>query len=142
MASLSPGKTVFVGAEHTPMEVAAARPHQQRFLVDLEGVASRDQAEVLRAAEISLRSDEIQDLTPGAYYHWQILGLIVESDVGEFLGKVSRIIETGANDVYVVSRDAEKDLLIPAISSVVRSVDLEAGVLTVILIPGLREIQE
>ncbi len=96
----------------------------------------------LRAAEIHIPTADAEELESGSYYHWQILGLKVVSDEGETLGSVTRIIVTGANDVYVVGGRAEKDLLIPAIDSVVRSVDLELGVLTVTLIPGLREVQE
>lgn len=142
MASLMPGKTVYVGDQRMPMEVAAVRPHQNRYLVSLDGLAGRDGAEKLRTAEICIPTADVEELASGSYYHWQIMGLKAVSDEGETLGSVTRIIETGANDVYVVSGAAEKDLLIPAIDSVVRSVDLESGVLTVTLIPGLREVQE
>lgn len=142
LASLVPGKTIYVGDNHTLMEIVAIRPHQDRYLISLPGVANREQADRLRAAEICIETADAEALDPGAYYHWQILGLDVATDLGEVLGKVTRIIETGANDVYVVGREGERDLLIPAITSVIRSLDLEAGVITVTLIEGLREIQE
>jgi 16S rRNA processing protein RimM len=142
MASIKPGITVYVGDQRMPMDVADVRPHQNRYIVRLDGLASRDDAEGLRAAEIHIPTADAEELESGSYYHWQILGLKVVSDEGETLGSVTRIIVTGANDVYVVGGRDEKDLLIPAIDSVVRSVDLELGVLTVTLIPGLREVQE
>ncbi len=142
MASLIPGKTIYFGDGHTPKKLVAIRPHQNRYLVSLEGVVSRDRAEGLRAAEVYIETADAQELTPGAYYHWQILGLDVVSQDGEALGTVKGIIETGANDVYVVGKETGKDLLVPAISSTIRSVDLDAGTIIVNLIPGLREVQE
>lgn len=142
MASLMPGRTIYVGEQRAPMEVVALRPHQNRYLVTLDGLSGRDSAESLRGAELQILMADADELASGSYYHWQILGMKVVSDKGELLGSVTRIIETGANDVYVVSGEAEKDLLIPAIESVVKAVDLEAGEITVTLIPGLREVQE
>jgi 16S rRNA processing protein RimM len=142
MASLSAEALVYLDSSAgSSKKVRAIRPHQNRFLLSLEGVVDRDGAERLRGREILIKATDAEALADGAYYHWQILGLKVVSDAGEALGTVTRIIETGANDVYVVSRAGEKDLLIPAIASVVRSVDPEGGTVTITLIPGLREAQ-
>jgi 16S rRNA processing protein RimM len=76
-------------------------------------------------------------LPEGEYFHYQILGLRVITEEGEELGEVMEIIETGSNDVYVVSGE-KGELLVPAISQVVREIDLNSQVMTVSLLEGLR----
>jgi 16S rRNA processing protein RimM len=142
MASVVPERALFVGPEHSRVEVVSVRPHKGRFLLRIQHINSRGDAEDLRGNQLFIRSSDAKELDAGAYYHWQILGLDVVTDEGERLGSVARIVETGANDVYVVRSAQGKDLLIPAIDSVIESVDLESGILTVTLIPGLREVQQ
>ena len=76
-------------------------------------------------------------LSPGSYYHFQILDMEVWTLSGELLGAVTDILSTGSNDVYVVSKGGSETLL-PAIQDVVLDVDLEKGRITVDLPEGLR----
>ena len=64
---------------------------------------------------------------------------VVDED-GKELGIVKQVIQTGANDVYVVKHEDGTELLLPAIRQCVKEVDLESGKLTVYLMPGLREL--
>jgi 16S rRNA processing protein RimM len=128
LVSLSPGMDVYVGQDFRRVEINAVRPHKDRYIVRFDGVQGREGAEDLRGCDIRIQSSDATELSPGAFYHWQILGLNVVSDEGESLG--------------TVSGGPERDLLLPAIESVVRSVDLDTGTLTVTLIPGLREAQD
>ena len=65
--------------------------------------------------------------------------MAVVTDEGEDLGKLVNIYETGANDVYAVRKaEDKKELLIPAIKDCILKVDVEAGVMTVHLLEGLR----
>jgi len=64
------------------------------------------------------------------------VGLRVTTEAGEELGRLEEILETAANDVYVV-RGAGEEILLPSIPQVVREVDLETGVMRVRLLPGL-----
>src|SRR5574337_746577 len=74
---------------------------------------------------------------PGSYYHHQSVGLAVVTEEGEALGEVTEILETGSNDVYVVSGPSG-EILLPALTSVILKVDLEAKRMTVHLLEGLR----
>lgn len=76
-------------------------------------------------------------LPQGEYFHYQLMGLRVMTEEGEELGEISEIIETGSNDVYVVS-GGRGELLLPAISQVVREVDLTHQTMVVRLLEGLR----
>lgn len=136
--SLEPGVEVYLEGAEGPTLVEYLRAHRGRYLLALEACTDRDQAEQFRGAEVRLRGDRTQDLAEGEYFHWQILGLEVLTEDGETLGQVTRILETGANDVYVVEKPGEKELLLPAIDSVILDVDLNEERLKVRLIPGLR----
>ena len=79
----------------------------------------------------------VPSLPEGEYFHYQLLGLRVLTEEGEDLGRLNEILETGSNDVYVVSNDTV-ELLIPALTDVIRKVDLDEGVMVVRLLDGLR----
>ena len=72
------------------------------------------------------------------YFIADLIGLKVVSDEGEELGTLSDVLQTGANDVYVVSKENTPDLLIPAIRDCIRQVDIESGTMQVHLLAGLR----
>jgi 16S rRNA processing protein RimM len=83
--------------------------------------------------------DRTDPLPAGVYYHSQILGLEVVEVGGRGLGEVSEILETGGNDVYVVRTANGAELLLPAISSVILDIDLEAKQIRVAIPQGLEE---
>ena len=76
--------------------------------------------------EIKVRRDDLVDLPEGRYYIFDIIGLAVEDTKGNPLGTVSDVLQPGANDVYVVTKDGEPDLLLPALKDVVLQIDLDA----------------
>lgn len=97
-------------------------------------------AEALKGAELYIPRDEGAKLNEGEYYIADIIGMEVVSDDGAHLGKVKDVMETGANDVYVVEREGGKELLIPAIKDCILDTDIDANVLTVHLLDGLMEL--
>ncbi len=112
---------------------------QPRFLImSFKGIWQRDHAEFLRGKEIYFPASQLPELEEGEYYHYQLVGLEVVDLKGGSLGKLAEIIETGSNDVYVV-KTAEKEILIPAIESVVKDIDLYKKTMTVDLPEGLTE---
>ena len=95
--------------------------------------------EAYRNAKLLVTRDQAVKLKENEYFIADLIGLSVISDEGEELGELSDVLSTGANDVYVVEKENTKDLLIPAIRECIRNVDLEQRVMTVHLLPGLRE---
>jgi 16S rRNA processing protein RimM len=129
------GNTVQIrGASHV---VRSARIQGQVVLLWLEGVTDRTAAESFRGADVEVTHEQTHTLPAGLFYWHQVIGLSV-TDVasGEELGKVADIIETGANDVYLV-RGALGEVLIPAIKDVVQQIDPEQGRMLVTLLPGM-----
>lgn len=129
---------VYLGDEFeaTPYRLEHYRWHQKNILLTLAGVTDRSQAEKLRGQLVQVPLEEAVPLPDGAYYFYQLVGLTVVTTSGDELGTVVDILETGANDVYVVAK-AGREILLPAIDQVVQTIDPEAGVMIVQLIDGL-----
>jgi 16S rRNA processing protein RimM len=130
---------VYIGSEHEadPYQVTGYRWHKANVLLSVAGVEDRNAAERLVGQFVQIPREEAMELPAGSYYLFQLIGLDVITEAGERLGVVREIIETGANDVYVVRDDAERDILLPAIPQVVLNVDLEQGQMLVHLLDGL-----
>lgn len=116
--------------------IEAVRLHQGQVLLKLATVEQRDDAERLRGQWLLVPESEAIPLEEGEYYLYQLIGLAVYTEEGEHLGELVEVIETGANNVFVV-RGAERDILIPDIPEVVQEIDFERGRVTVHLLPGL-----
>jgi 16S rRNA processing protein RimM len=128
---LTEGHTVYLGEEHMPVILTGVRSADKVLLVRLEGVADRDQAALLTGKEISIQASSLPSLPEGEYYHHQLMGIQVVDESGQELGALEQIIETGANDVYVVKSADGKEQLFPAIADVILSVDLENRRMTI-----------
>lgn len=119
----------------TQLRVESIRPTSRgRGLAKLHGVDNRDEAEKLRGYLLRVARDSIPAPPEGAYYDFQIVGLQVVTTAGKQLGQVTEIIRTGANDVY-----ATEHALIPAVDSVIRSIDLKRGEIVIEEVAGLLE---
>ena len=116
----------------------SARPQRAtNWLIRLAGIEDRDAADRLREQYVYVSLDEAVPLEADEVYLFQVIGLQVETPRGEILGRVVDLIETGANDVYVVRGSAYGEILIPAIKGVVLSTDVDAGRMIVEPMPGL-----
>lgn len=134
---LRPGTLVYVGEEKRVFKITRRRPHNDGILFGFEGISTPEQAARYTGKTVFVRADDRPPLPEGEYYHHQILGLNVFDDTGRSLGQVTEILETGANDVYVVKTPAGRELLLPAIHQVILEIDLERKAMKVHLLPGL-----
>lgn len=122
------------------LKVDWAKPHSKTILLSLEGIRNRGQAEELVGSELFIEKAALEALEEGTYYWIDLMGLSVYSLTGDYIGEVTSIVQTGSNDVYVVKRmdgTTEIEVLIPALESVVREVDLDQRVMRVDLPEGL-----
>ncbi|MDD2522363.1 MAG: ribosome maturation factor RimM [Anaerolineaceae bacterium] len=135
---IRPGKTVFLGEENREYSISSLRWKNALMLIIFEGIETSEEAAQLTNLEVFSTTRRLPKLPEGQYYHHQLLGLKVwQGD--EFLGELTEIMETGANDVYVVEAEGTPELLIPAISDVIKEIDLEVGTMQVQLLEGLRD---
>ncbi|HEY3345363.1 MAG TPA: ribosome maturation factor RimM [Anaerolineaceae bacterium] len=128
---LRAGQTVYLGPEHQPFTMTGVRSSDKALLIRLEGILDRDQAALLRGNEVSIQGNSLPELPDGEYYYHQLIGLQVIDESGAVLGVLEQILETGANDVYVVKPEDGPEVLLPAIESVILSVDLQNRRMTV-----------
>ncbi len=131
------GQVLYVGSEHQPLSIRGIRGHSSGLIISFPGIDTPEQAAELRNQLAFVRADEIPPLPDGEFYQHQLLGLRVVSEDGQQLGKIEGIIETGANDVFIVRQLNNAELLLPNISDVVLDVNLAQGEIQVHLLPGL-----
>lgn len=137
-------KSIFV--ERKTMEtyeIESVRFHKDFVLLKFKGIDDMDAAELLKGSTLKIDRKDSLPLKKDEYYISDLFGLQVYTEEERFLGELVDIIETGSNDVYVVRKqDREKDLLLPAIKQVIKSVDIEGQKMTVHLLEGLEELCE
>jgi 16S rRNA processing protein RimM len=133
----SPKKAIYLGEKHMRLVISSQRPHNEGMLLGFEGVTNPEQAGLYRNQIISIAAAETSKLPEGEYYFHEILDMEVVDEAGNLLGTVTEILETGANDVYVVAGKSGRELLLPAIPEVVLNVDLDKKTMKVHLLPGL-----
>ncbi len=129
--------------QDAPVEfrVLEVKPYKNIFLMAVEGLDSYEKAEKYRGAKIFVRKDQLKENSDGEYYWFELIGLDVYQDTGEYLGILKEIIPTGSNDVYVVSLN-QSEFLIPAIQEVIRKIDIEKGKMIISAMEGLLDINE
>ncbi len=127
------------GAEHR-YKALWAKPHKNSLRMALDGVATRNDAEALVGCTIWISKTSLPPLDGDTHYWIDLIGLAVHGPDDEYLGKITEIIETGANDVYVVKTPGGypvREILLPAIASVVTEVDIPGKRMSVVLPEGL-----
>jgi 16S rRNA processing protein RimM len=128
---------VFLGPQRQEFAVQRARVQGRFVLLKLADVDSREAAERWRNALVVVPEQERVRLPRGHYFWEDVIGLAVHAEDGERLGRVREILQTGANDVYVVDTDGG-ELLVPAIKDVVQRIDPTKGEMVVRLLEGMR----
>ena len=124
----SPWQIQVAGAWRT-LDVAEGRAQGSGLVARLAGYESRDGAADLVGADVAIAAAQLPAAGEREYYWAELVGLRVVNLADQELGRVSHLFETGANDVLVVR--GERERLIPFGKDVVKSVDLDAGVIRV-----------
>ncbi|MCZ7540736.1 MAG: ribosome maturation factor RimM [Anaerolineae bacterium] len=139
---IEPEQQVYLGLD--PADVSAARlytivqarQHQKYLILQLAGIGDRNAAELLREQYVMVAFEDAIPLEDDEYYLFQVIGLEVITTDGESLGNVQEVLETGANDVFIV-RGPRGEVLLPVIDECVQRIDFDAGTITVRLLDGL-----
>ncbi|MCU0480845.1 MAG: ribosome maturation factor RimM [Anaerolineae bacterium] len=113
------------------------RLHQDYGLLKLKTVDDRNAAELFRELFVMVKTEDAVPLADDEVYLYQLIGMTVKTDEGEIIGTLADVLETGANDVYVVKSDTGGEILIPVIPSVVLSTNTDERVITVHIPEGL-----
>jgi 16S rRNA processing protein RimM len=122
--------------ETGPVKIERARPHGGNYVVKLEGVETRTDAEQEIGGELFVPREELDVEPPNEERPFQVLGLTVKTEEGGLVGRIRSVIYSAAHPIYDVEGE-EGDVMIPAVPEFVVARDDEAGVITIRPIPGL-----
>ncbi len=112
--------------------VEAAKVHGAAVVAKLEGIAGREQAAALQGMRIAVAREDFPQPAENEFYWDDLVGLKVVNADGVALGNVTRVFETGANDVLVLEDEASRqERLLPFIAAVIRQVDIAGGSIVV-----------
>ncbi|MDP6453383.1 MAG: ribosome maturation factor RimM [SAR202 cluster bacterium] len=133
----SPGSQLFLDGRL--VTVQQMRAHRNHLVIKLDVIQDRDKAESLGGHFLTIPEEQLHPLPDDQFYHFELLEMSVYSDDETFLGTLSEIITTPGNDVYVVQKPGFRDLLLPALASVVLAVDVPGKRMMVRLLEGLEQ---
>lgn len=121
-----------------PLVLVAARQHHGRLLVRFEGVDDRDRAERLRGTVLHVRRDQVPPAPGGTYYHFELVGCVLEDRRSGPLGTVAGVVEDGGGALLRVAVE-KGELLVPFVSAFLLRVDIAGRRIQMDLPEGLVE---
>ncbi len=135
---LEPGLKVFIGKTHQPVYIRTVRWHGGDLLISFEEFAVREEVGLLRNQVVMIPLENLPPLPDGEIYIHELIGMkVIDADNDILLGEITEIIETGANDVFVVRGSQGSEVLLPDIDEVILAIDLGRKEVRVHLLPGL-----
>lgn len=127
------------GSERIPMEVEGCKFFKKQAILKFKGYDDINDIERYKNATLWVTRENAIPLEEGEFYIADIIDAEVYEEDGNYLGTLTDVMETGANDVYVVRLESGKDLLIPAIPQCILEIDTERPKVTVRLMKGMLE---
>ncbi len=132
-------KTVYICKKDgmQKVEIQEVKYHKNMVLLKIKGIDDMNEAEKVKGLYLKIDRKDAKKLPKDTYFIADLIGLDVYSDENKYLGKVEDIFSTGANDVYVVKNDEGKQILLPSIPEVLKTIDLENEKIIVHILEGL-----
>lgn len=126
---------LFMGKNHDEIYIEKSRVFKNMVIAKIEGIDTPEAAESLRNKILYMHRDDLE-LDEDTYFIQDLIGMEVkDADTGIIYGKITDVMQTGANDVYVIQ--GEREYLVPAIPDVVVSTDIESGIMLIKPLNGL-----
>ncbi len=125
------------GKEQITLEVEGAKFSKQLVILKFKGIDNINDVEKYRQKSLYVTRENAVRLRRDEYFIADLMGLRVHDEDGAEIGVLREVMETGANDVYVIDLDDGRELLLPAIKECVLHVDVEAGFVQIHIMPGL-----
>ena len=127
---------LFMGKDRTEVIIERSRVFKNTVIAKIEGVDTPEAAEKLRNKVLYMHRDDLE-LDDDTYFIQDLIGLEVrDANPQQVYGRIADVMQTGANDVYVIKGD-DREYLVPAIADVVVSTDVDGGVMTIRPLDGL-----
>ena len=125
------------GRERLDLHVKGVRYQKNMVIIKFEEFDDINQVERYKGARLLVSRENAVKLKKGEHFIADMIGMSVVTDEGEKLGSLSDVMQTGANDVYIVEYNGN-ELLLPAIKECILDIDDENRRITVHMMPGLR----
>ena len=134
-------KTIYIEKNQKlqEMEIEEVKYHKNLVLLKLKGIDDINQTQQFKNCYIKIDRKDAVSLPKNSYFIVDLIDMEVYTEEGNLLGKIIDIFPTGSNDVYVVKDEIGKQILLPAISDVIKNVDVPNKKMIVHLIEGLGE---
>lgn len=128
-----------IGNEKITLHITGRKYYKNMVILRFREFTNINEVEKYKGKGLFVTRENAVRLQKDEYFIADMIGLNVAAEDGEELGELSDVLQTGANDVYVVKKENTPDLLIPAIKDCILNIDMEKRAMTVHLLPGLRE---
>jgi 16S rRNA processing protein RimM len=129
------------GRPGSAFPVLSARPHKNIVLLRLDGLDSVEKAEEYKDAGVYIHKEDLDQIDEDEYFWYELIGLEVYLDTGSRIGTLTKVLATGANDVYVI-QTGETEIMIPAIHDVIEEIDLDGKRMILTNMEGLLDLNE
>jgi len=135
-------KTVILdlGKEQKTLTVEHVKFFKNMVILKFKGLDNISDVEMWRQKDLLITRDQAVKLQPDENFIVDLIGLQVFTDDGVKLGVMTDVLQTGANDVYIVKMESGKEVLLPAIKDCILNVDLEKGEMLVHVLDGLLDL--
>jgi 16S rRNA processing protein RimM len=122
---LDPGRIVLIGETHLAYTILTTRWKQDLLLVKFKNIQDRTQVSKLTNQLVFVKSSDLPPLSDEEVYYHQLIGLQVYDVENQYLGILKEILQTGANDVYIIQDGLGNEVLIPAVEDMILDINLE-----------------
>lgn len=126
--------------EQKPLTITQVRYFKNQVILKFQEFQDINEIEKYRGCDLLVSREDAVPLGENENFITDLIGMEVETEEGESLGRLVDVLQTGANDVYVVETREEKELLLPAIPSCILQVDVEGQRMKVHLLEGLLDL--
>lgn len=130
------------GKEKKTVSIQYVKFFKNMVILKFKEFDNINDVERYRQKDLYVTREQAVPLEENEYFIADLIGLKAISDEGEELGEIADVLQTAANDIYVIKKNGTSDLLVPAIKECVLSVDIAGGMVTLHLLPGLREVNQ
>lgn len=128
------------GKERIPLSIENVKFFKNMVILKFKGYDNINDVEIYRQKDLLITREQAVELAPDEYFITDLIGLRVVDEKGTSIGVMKDVLETGANDVYVVEMADGKELMLPAIKDCILNVDIEGGLMTVHVLDGLMDL--
>lgn len=122
------------------LDVSSAKFFKNMVILKFDQFNNIDDVQKFRGAELYVTRDNAVSLAKDEYFICDLIGMQVVSDEGVTIGTLTDVMQTGANDVYVVENSDKKEILFPAIKECILKTDVDNKTMTVHVMEGLLDL--